>query len=144
MNLILKRKWLDDISTIGELWAYDKFFCYTLEDKVRMAKIPGKTAIPFDSYPVTITFSPKFNKPMPLINCVPNFEGVRIHPGNTDADTEGCILVGDDRDADFIGQSRAAFNRLYVAIGTAIKCGEGVMLSIIMAPDAVDKRTTTT
>ena len=89
-----------------------EFFCYTLEDVVREQKIYGKTAIPYGKYEVVITYSPRFQKNMPLLKNVPNFEGVRIHTGNTANDTEGCILVGKSKGYDFIGGSRNAFNEL--------------------------------
>jgi hypothetical protein len=47
---------------------------------------------------------------------VPNFEGIRIHSGNTNHNTEGCILIGQTRSNDFIGSSRNAFNELYKKI----------------------------
>ena len=56
---------------------------------------------------------------MPLLLNVPNFEGVRIHSGNTNHDTEGCILVGQTRSKDFIGQSRKAFDKLFKKLETA-------------------------
>ena len=43
---------------------------------------------------------------------VPNFEGIRIHAGNTNHDTEGCILVGETMSTDFVGGSRKAFDKL--------------------------------
>ncbi len=112
MKLDLIRKWFTDISTIGELYINDEFFCYTLEDKVREGKVYGKTAIPYGKYDVIITYSPRFKQNMPLLVNVPNFEGVRIHTGNTANDTEGCILVGKSKGYDFIGGSRNAFNEL--------------------------------
>ncbi len=94
MNLKLLRKTFTEESTIGVLSVNGTAECFTLEDKVRAVKIPGKTAIPAGIYEVTITFSDRFQKPLPLLLNVPNFAGIRIHPGNTAADTEGCILVG--------------------------------------------------
>lgn len=106
--------------TIGDLYidygnGY-KFFSNTLEDKVRSTdedKVYGKTAIPYGTYTVTITFSPKFNRLLPLINDVPGFTGVRIHPGNTADDTEGCILVGVNDSIGAIHHSKATFDELF-------------------------------
>ena len=113
MNLKLKRTEFTNKSTIGELSVDDQFFCYTLEDVVREEKIKNETAIPAGKYEVIVTYSPRFKRYLPLLVDVPNFNGVRIHPGNTDRDTEGCILVGTTKGEDFIGNSRVAFNKLY-------------------------------
>ena len=113
MDLRVKRLEFSDDSTIGELSVDGQFECYTLEDKVGLVKIKGKTAIPAGQYEVVINFSQRFQKPLPLLLNVPNFEGVRIHPGNIPANTEGCILVGDTKGVDFVGQSRVAFHRLF-------------------------------
>ena len=112
MNLTLYRKWFTDISTTGVLFIDGEFFCYTLEDVVREQKIYGKTAIPYGKYDVVITYSPRFKQNMPLLVNVPNFEGVRIHAGNTANDTEGCILVGKSKGQDFIGGSRKTYEEL--------------------------------
>ena len=136
MKIELKRDVYTNESTIGELWVDGEFSCYTLEDVVRPGeKVYGKTAIPAGTYSVTMTYSPKFGKPMPLVNGVPNFEGVRIHPGNTDEDTEGCILVGCTKSADFIGESRKAFAELLPQIEQACAAGEAVTLTISHAQD---------
>ncbi len=113
VELRVRRFEFSEESTIGELSVDDQFECYTLEDKVRPVKIMGKTAIPAGRYEVVINFSQRFQKPLPLLLNVPNFEGVRIHPGNVPTNTEGCILVGDTKSENFIGQSRVAFNRLF-------------------------------
>jgi len=121
MNLRLLRKTFTDTSTIGALTIDGKPECFTLEDKVRAVKIAGKTAIPAGIYEVTITFSDRFRKPLPLLLNVPNYAGIRIHPGNTAADTEGCILVGTTQGKDMIGNSRIAFAALFTKLQAALQ-----------------------
>lgn len=113
MKIQIKRLHKTENSTIGELTIDGKFECYTLEDKEREVKIKCETAIPKGTYNVIINQSNRFKKLLPLLLNVPNFEGVRIHPGNTNHDTEGCILVGRTMSKDFIGQSRKAFESLF-------------------------------
>jgi hypothetical protein len=113
MILELKRKIFTDDSTIGELSIDGEFVCFTLEDKVRDTKIQNVTAIPYGKYEVIINFSNHFQKYMPLLLNVPNYEGVRIHSGNKSTDTEGCILVGSSKSLNFIGNSRVTFNSLF-------------------------------
>jgi hypothetical protein len=114
MKLEVKRLHKTDNSTIGELTIDGKFECYTLEDKEReFVKIKGETAIPKGTYKVIINKSNRFKKLLPLLIGVPNFEGVRIHPGNSNHDTEGCILVGMNRSVDYITKSRKAFDSLF-------------------------------
>lgn len=126
MKLLLKRLHKTNNSTVGELSINGKFECYTLEDIERDVKIPSKTAIPKGDYVVEISFSNRFKKEMPILLNVPNFEGVRIHSGNTAADTEGCILVGQTRGLDTVGKSRLAFAELFVKL----KTDEKVILTI--------------
>ena len=94
MNLFLQRIAQTPDYTIGRLEIDGKFFCHTLEDPVREEKIAGKTAIPEGIYEVVVNHSPKFKRELPLLLDVPDFEGIRIHRGNTAKDTSGCILVG--------------------------------------------------
>ena len=113
MELKLQRKWLTDQSTIGELTIDGKFAGYVLEDVVRAEKIYGKTAIPAGRYRITLTPSARFKRVLPLVNDVPNYAGIRIHPGNTAADTEGCLLPGMARGENLVTQSRVAFNAIF-------------------------------
>ena len=113
MEIKIKRLHRTDLSTIGELSIDGKFECYTLEDKEREIKIKSETAIPKGTYLVGITLSNRFKRLLPILVNVPNFEGVRIHSGNSNHDTEGCILVGTTRSTDFIGNSRVAFDKLF-------------------------------
>ena len=119
MKIEIKRLYKTENSTIGELKVDGKFECYTLEDKEREVKIKCETAIPKGTYKVIINQSNRFKKLLPLLLNVPNFEGVRIHPGNTNHDTEGCILVGRNKSKDFIGQSRKAFESLFARMKVA-------------------------
>ena len=105
--------------TLGKLYLNKVFFCHTLEDKDRKlednktGKVYGETAIPRGKYKVVIDFSHRFKQEMPHVLGVPSFDGIRIHPGNTAADTHGCVLVGDVLLGGWkIGQSRTAYNRL--------------------------------
>lgn len=122
MRLILERYDCDDGRTIGKLFVESRFFCWTLEDPIRMdpdpstpeneAKIPGRTAIPAGVYQLTFEDSPKFGPDTLTLLGVPGFTHIRIHAGNTPEDTEGCILVGDQRSENAIHQSRQALRRL--------------------------------
>ncbi len=116
MELILKRLHKTNESTIGELSINGKFECYTLEDVERKEKIYGKTAIPKGTYNVVMTMSNRFKIVLPLLLNVPNFEGVRIHAGNTAKDTEGCILLGQTRAIDFVGSSKKAMENFKAKI----------------------------
>lgn len=122
MELTLLRSHFLNACTIGTLRVDGKDAgVFTLEDVVREGeKIAGKTAIPAGRYRVVIDHSNRFGRDLPRLLDVPGFTGVRIHPGNTDADTEGCILVGYEwKGGDFIGRSRAAFDWLFVQLEAA-------------------------
>lgn len=112
MNLNLVRKWKTTESTIGELSIDGIFECYILEPA-------GQKAILEGTYPVVITYSPRFRRQLPLLEGVPGRSGIRIHPGNTAADTDGCPLPGQTRGADWVGRSRAAFDLLFAKLKTA-------------------------
>lgn len=134
MKLLLERLQLDKDCTIGALHLDGEFECWTLEDVVRPVgapKVRGKTAVPFGTYDVVITHSPRFKVLMPLLLNVPGFEGIRIHPGNTADNTEGCILVGVDRLGKSIGRSRIAYNALFAKLQKALGNKQRVTLEIV-------------
>lgn len=132
MRLVLQRGISTSQSTPGKLFVDGKFECHTLEDVVRPAgaKVYGKTAIPAGSYAVLLTESPRFKRVLPYLANVPNFEGIRIHPGNKAEDTDGCILVGDAPAPDWLGQSKVAFDRLFAKLQAA---KDGIVIDVLAA-----------
>ena len=125
MRLTLIRKYNTKDYCIGDLYVDGEWLCSTLEDTDRglddrmteedilKLKVKGETAIPSGIYPVTITYSPKYKKQMPLINNVKGYSGVRIHSGNTSKDTEGCVLVGLNKEVGKVLDSRKIYNVLF-------------------------------
>ncbi len=130
MNLQLIRNKSSAKSTIGRLLIDGAFECWTLEDVVRPAKIAHETAIPAGRYKVVITESARFKRRLPLLVGVPGFDGIRIHPGNSDVDTDGCILVGNAAAKDWISGSRLAFDALFAKLDA----GQGATITIVDAP----------
>lgn len=123
MELKLNRIFLGSSATIGELYVDGEHIADTLEDRVRPEgeKVYGKTAIPEGTYEVKLTYSPRFKKILPEILNVPNFSGIRIHCGNSSADSSGCVLVGtwDGEKEDWIRDSKIAFNKLMSLLQSA-------------------------
>lgn len=118
MKLTVCRSHFLDSCTVGRLLIDGADAgLFTLEPKARAEKIEGVTAIPVGTYPLVIDFSAHFMKYLPHVLNVPGFTGVRIHPGNTDKDTAGCILLGTTwNGGDFIGESREAFKEIFAKI----------------------------
>lgn len=132
MTLRLVRRWFTPLSTIGDLSVDGVPECYILEDVVRPngIKIPGRTAIPTGTYRVIIDRSSRFQRDLPLLLDVPGFTGIRIHPGNTDRDTDGCLLPGRSRSFDAVQQSRSAFDALYTHLRWAWESGQRIEIEI--------------
>ena len=130
MKLKLIRTWYADTYTIGKLYIDGVYFADTLEDKNRDVdkngifnngekKVYGKTCIPFGTYKVILSMSSKFKKILPLLLNVPQFDGIRIHSGNTDEDSSGCILVGINDIKGRISKSTITFNSLMTKLSKA-------------------------
>ena len=114
----------------------DEYFCDTLEPTWRDyahggRKIKGRSAIPEGRYAVVISWSPKMKAWLPILLGVPNFEGIRIHAGNTAKDTQGCILVGRNQRVGEVLESRKWLYELKQKIVEAKKRGEPVWLTIL-------------
>ena len=123
MTLRLVREPSKHNATMGSLYVDGAWECWTLEDAIREQKVPGETCIPHGVYRVDITPSQRFHRLLPILLDVPGFTGVRIHPGNTIADTKGCLLVGRTRSSGQVGESRLAFEALFPQLVAGLSGG---------------------
>ena len=151
MELILERIAKRKTYTIGRLsileevideystGTAERYFCDTLEPTWRdykngAYKVKGRSAIPEGRYAVVISFSPKFKQWLPILLGGPEFnrkwQGIRIHAGNCSEDTEGCILVGKNREVGKVLDSRIWLHRLKQKIVEAKGRGEPVWITI--------------
>ena len=142
MELLLDRKYLKNNYTIGNLYLNDKFYCNIIEDVVRdinkngtfdcgELKISGHTAIPYGEYEIQVTYSPKFKRKLPLLLNVKHFEGIRIHRGNTEKDSSGCLIPGENTKRGMVLNSTKYEKELTNLIENANKKGEKVIIKII-------------
>ena len=151
MELILERIAKRKTYTIGRLYIQrrvddeylagteNQYFCDTLEPTWRdykngAYKVKGRSAIPEGRYAVVISFSPKFKQWLPILLGGPEFnkqwQGIRIHAGNTAKDTQGCILVGKNREVGKVLDSRIWVHRLKQKIVEAKNKDEPVWITI--------------
>ena len=151
MELILERIAKRKAYTIGRLsilepvideyssGTAEKYFCDTLEPTWRdyehgAYKVKGRSAIPEGRYAVVISYSPKFKAWLPILLGGPEFnkqwQGIRIHAGNTVKDTQGCILVGRNQRVGEVLESRKWLYELKMKIVEAKGRGEAVWLTI--------------
>lgn len=156
MELILKRIALRSEYTIGKLYVDGEYVCDTIEDTVRdldkdgkfangEVKIPGKTAIPYGRYEITMkvkspkysnfskySWAKKYDGYLPRLLNVPHFDGVLLHPGNTSSESAGCILTGENKVVGKVINSVNTFRRLmddYLV--PAKKRNEKIVITII-------------
>ena len=114
INLLLIRDTLNDVSTMGKLFLNGEEFCDTLE-------LPWKqnqrsiSCIPAGEYDARLRL-PRESATREyihlLVKDVPNRSYILVHIGNTTADTQGCILVGQSRKQHFVGNSTLAMDLL--------------------------------
>lgn len=108
----------------GRLSLDGTYFCDTLERET--------VAIAAGFYPVRLTVSPRFGEVLPLLDRVVERVGIRLHPGNTIRDTEGCVLVGVG-DGDRLLQSRSTFNSLRDRLLEAHREHEDIWIEVLDA-----------
>ena len=142
MELKLIRKYRCSNYCIDKLYINNEYFSDALEDpdrgltdtmsleEIKKIKIKGNTCIPYGTYNVTITYSPRFKKNLPLLNNVKGFDGIRIHSGNKPQDTEGCLLPGFNKVKGQVIDSRVTTDKLIAQIQQALNKGEKVTIEI--------------
>ena len=146
MRILLQRHALKAGYTIGRMEINGRYFCDTLEDtdrglresmtedEIAALKVKGATAIPTGTYRIDMqTRSPRFGRVLPRLVSVKGYAGVLIHSGNKAADTEGCILVGENRERGKVLNSRATLEHLLVFLRAAQAEGEEIELTITRA-----------
>lgn len=133
MNITLNRIAKKSKYTIGKLYIDGEYFCDTIEDtdrgltqtmtdtQIKSKKVHGQTAIPTGTYRIIISYSNKFKRQMPLLLNVPGFLGIRIHSGNTEKDTEGCLIVGKNKVVGKVIESKDTYNKLFSILCEANK-----------------------
>lgn len=153
MKVVIERKYKKSTYTIGNLYIDGKYICDTLEDtdrnldaamsykEIQSRKVKGNTAIPKGEYSISMNIvSPTFRtrswaKPyggkIPRVVGVKGFSGILIHPGNTEADTEGCILVGVNKVKGQVINSRETFKELYKLLKDKHDKGEKITIKIL-------------
>lgn len=137
MKLLVERMEHGQDYTIGKLYIDGIFHCYTIEDQKNEKKVHGETRIPDGTYKVGTRWSPKFspktNHEMLWVKDVPGFEYILIHTGNTDDDTEGCLVLGKRlgslNNQRAVLDSKTAYNEVYPIVRKAIDLGEEVTIT---------------
>lgn len=142
MKLKLKRIYRGNTYTIGRLYIDNEYFCDTLEDKdreltsymseedIKSLKVYSETAIPTGTYKIEVTFSRRFKKKMPVLIGVKGFSGIRIHSGNDETHTSGCILCGFNKEKGKVVNSKVVTSKVYALIENAINNNNEVEITI--------------
>lgn len=146
MKLTLQRFSGASESTLGTMFIDSKFSCFILEDEKRAVKVKGETRIPAGTYRILLRKEgghherykgkfPLIHKGMLHLQDVPGFQYILMHIGNTDKDTDGCLLVGDSAIQNItqpgsIAGSTSAYERIYPPIAAEIERGGVVTIEV--------------
>lgn len=116
--------------TLGELLVNGAHEAWTVE--------PGNGGlhqdIPAGRYALTVNFSQRFGRMLPLVLNVPGRLGIRIHPGNSDSDTEGCLLLGTKKQGLTVLHSREAVESFQGQLAHALASSRTVWITVIDVP----------
>lgn len=137
MKLRLDRLTSNGKNSLSLLFADSDFFAFVPEDGFHFLdeKVNGETRIPVGTYNIDLTFSPRFKKNMWEILNVPGFSGIRIHPGDSALDTEGCIMPGfavsfNEDELTHTSRSQEACGKLYTMLQNAKDAGEKITIVV--------------
>ena len=142
MEIRVKRIARKDGYTIGKMYINGAYFCDTLEDtdrglkstmsvdEILARKVKAQTAIPTGKYEVILTYSLKFKRVLPLLLNVPGYQFIRVHNGNRPDSTEGCLLVGENKERGKVLNSRATLEKLMPLFFECEKKKEKVTITI--------------
>jgi hypothetical protein len=138
MYLTMFREPSMDGATLSKLFNGLDFLMDVLEDEVREKvgipvaewKQKTKTAIPAGKYRITLENSSRFGPDTLTLKDVEGFEYIRVHAGNTQFDTDGCLLVGERNSSNTVALSRANLVKLKALVLPKIKAGEEVWIEI--------------
>lgn len=153
MELLIDRKWKKQSYTISNLYINGEWFCNCLEDAdrgldnsmsedmIRTLKKPSITAIPRGTYEITLdVVSPKYSKvqfykdvcngKVPRLKNVKGFDGILIHAGNTEHNTNGCLLCGLNKIKGQVVNSKETFKQLYKLLQDGKSRGEKIIIKI--------------
>ena len=153
MKLKLVRSYLGPRYTIGHLYINGQYFCDTIEDvdkgltqkmtkeEILRKKVKHQTAIPYGTYLVTMkVVSPKYKAKdkykftsgrMPRLLSVPGFDGILIHPGTTQEDSSGCLIVGFNKQVGKVVDSFTTFQALWKILEQANERKELISIEIV-------------
>lgn len=154
MELLVKRTYRGPKYTIGHLYVNGKYFCDTIEDvdrglnvnmplsQIKSIKVKGKTCIPYGTYVITMKIvSQKYSNflkypyalfvkgKMPRLLDVPGFDGILIHPGTNQEDTDGCLIVGENKAKGKVINSQATWKKLCMLLLEADKKKEVIKIT---------------
>lgn len=142
MRVTLRRIAFKDKYTIGKVYINNKYFSDAIEDKDRglydymdeeyilEKKIKHETAIPYGMYKLMWTYSPKYKRMMSEIIDVKGFSGIRIHSGNTEDDTSGCVILGFNKKVGKVLDSRKTCKKFDAIIEECYKKQEPMTFEI--------------
>jgi hypothetical protein len=156
-NLLLNRLYDNGGDTLGILYYPDiqsnLRYVFSLEDEYREVKKYGETRIPAGRYEIQLrkeggiydsyinhknatikALTKKYG--MPEIIGIPEYKYVLIHIGNTDVDTAGCILIGNQAENNsnkkgFVSDSAGAYVFLVSAVYAAFEKSKRVFITVV-------------